>query len=143
MRPSGMNWALLTVVVFLTAGCVSTSEFEEYKAQQKELQNQVDKRLDDTAVYDAALACESRLDAYQDVTNSDEPIATRRDEPIGTRRDECVTEFDTIFGPLILACRASMVACVNSGALTNAECRACYNDCFTSGAWDNFACPIP
>lgn len=136
MRPSGLILVLVTASVFLAAGCVRTAEFEEYK-------NQVEARFDNARVYDEALSCESRLDAYQDVTNSDEPIPTRRDEPIGTRRDECVTEFDDIFGALVTACRTKMKNCAAGAVNTNAECRACYNDCFTGGAWDDAACPPP
>ena len=128
MKPSGIFLAIIIASLLTATGCVTNAEFEEYK-------NQVESRFDNARVYDEALSCESRLDTYQELTQSDEPIPTRRDEPIGTRRDECETDFNTIFGPLVAACRSTMNACVADGGMSNEECRKCYNDCFSLGSW--------
>lgn len=141
MRTSGLFLAALIAAISMASGCVSQQEFDEYKAEQEELRDQMNARMDNADVYDQALACESRMDAYQATTGSDEPIGTRRDEPIGTRRDECIDDFDDIFGPLISECRDEMVACV--GILPVEDCNACYADCYVNGAWPNAQCPIP
>lgn len=142
MKTSGLFFLLMISIIFVATGCVTQQEFDEYKAEQEELRDQMTARLNNGDVYDEALSCENRIDAYQATTGSDEPIGTRRDEPIGTRRDECVTEFNAVFGPLIAECRDEMVACIDK-PLPVEDCNACYRSCYVNGSWPQVDCPVP
>lgn len=142
MKTSGIFLALIIASIFSLSSCVTQQEFDEFKAEQEELRNQMTARMDSADIFDEALSCESRMDAYQETTGSDEPIGTRRDEPIGTRRDECIDEFNDVFGPLIAECRDEMQLCVDK-PLPVEDCNACYMQCYTAGSWPMGPCPVP
>lgn len=125
----------------LLSGCwVTTSKFDAY-VEATELRLEQAKRNDDV------LFCESKVDAYEDMINSDEPDPTRRDEPSGTRRDlaSCEREFGDVAGANVAACSTDMERCSDGGVHTTQACRTCYVKCLNIGTWPTtgaFSCPL-
>ncbi len=142
------SMAALSALILVSAnGCVSQKTFDDYK-------DQVEYRLE-------ILACESRVDAYEDTVNSDEPDGTRRDEPLPTRRDEpsgtrrdlasCDAEFNRVVGgdeggpgDKYQKCQPKMEECITDGANGFPLCNECYDDCFATadGTWPDAKCPL-
>ncbi len=128
-----MLTAALAVAVFL-GGCVTTGEFEDYKAKAAK---DLEEAVDSLKIVNAVLLCESQVDAYEDLRGSDEPDPTRRDEPTGTRRDlaSCQAELGAVQGPNLMTCQPQMVQCVQGPTYTNPECSKCYKECLDTGTW--------
>ena len=128
--------AALLASGMLVSGCVTTSEFERYKAEMA-AEIQKSRQAEDV------LFCESKVDAYQDMLNSDEPDPTRRDEPDGTRRDlaACEAEFDDVAGANVGQCNTQMEACTSGNTHPNQKCRSCFTECLKTGNWPTTGFP--
>lgn len=136
---------LVVFVLITSSGCVSIKRFEEL-VDQVEYQHDI-------------LACESRVDAYEAITQSDEPDVTRRDEPIPTRRDEpeptrrdldsCLAEFQRVVAgakPEINfpKCQPKLRKCATDTNLGVPKCRQCFETCIRSsdGTWPDTECGL-
>ena len=147
MKRIALMAASSATILVLTNGCVPQKTFDDYKER-------VDYQI-------SVLACESRIDAYEETVGSDEPDGTRRDEPLATRRDEpsgtrrdldaCEAEFNRVVGgdetgpgDKYQSCQPKMEECIIDGDNGFPLCNECYDDCFATadGTWPDAKCPL-
>ena len=155
MKPTSTARAALLAAALLLGGCVSTTEFYEYKQEMETYKQQMNDRLEiviqayvqaDRALanVDDVLLCESRVDAYAGTVGSDEVDPTRRDEPSGTRRDleDCQAELEDVTNGNLPSCSAEITQCYENSNNTAQQCRVCAAKCLNNGSWPNTECPL-
>ena len=136
--------ALALIVALASTSCVSNQTYNAFVAKA-DYQHEV-------------LACEARVDAYENRLKSDEPDPTRRDEPLPTRRDEpdptrrdleaCLDEFARVTQGADPSnypkCQLKLLTCVNDTMNGFPKCNGCFDVCMASatGTWPDATCDL-